>query len=301
MPLHARGVSMNQARFVLLSMIAAAILTSCQPRSDVNVPSAIEIKSNVVAVTGYAFNPELAQLDADKQRLSTETEKPEASAPDFSWAKKILRATASAPRPSGFASNETQKMMARRAAVLEGWRALGKEIEEIALPDGKTVGFRAEKDAVIRHELETLIRSAAVVSEKTLDDDSCEVELALSIGLLPDILGLRKDMRLPSEPKPVWTAEMEKERKEQRGSALAAAKSDARRKIMMHIKALQAGPYGSVERAMMVDSNLQQQIQALVDATPAAETRFNNRGGCEVDMKFDLADAQRLALNRGPE
>jgi hypothetical protein len=189
-------------------------------------------------------------------------------------------------------------MMARRAAVADGWRALGREIEAISIPGGRTVGFHAGQDAVVRHELEKLIRSAAVVSERTVEDESCEVVLALSIGALPDILGLRGDARLSGGPVEQWTARMETEWGLQREATLAAAKEDARRKIMMHVNALKAGPYGSVDEAMMIDPGLQQEILALVNAAHSGAARFDNRGGCEVDMQFDLAEAARLARAR---
>jgi len=91
----------------------------------------------------------------------------------------IVKGYGLAPDDAG--SLENARSLARRAAVVNGYRALAQKAKEIPITAKKNIGSQILEDKAIEIKLNAIIKGAQIISEEFDDDGNCVVELSVPI------------------------------------------------------------------------------------------------------------------------
>jgi len=91
----------------------------------------------------------------------------------------IVKGYGLAPDDAG--SLENARSLARRAAVVNGYRALAQKAKEIPITAEKNIGSQILEDKAIEIKLNAIIKGAQIISEEFDDDGNCVVELSVPI------------------------------------------------------------------------------------------------------------------------
>ena len=73
------------------------------------------------------------------------------------------------------------RSLARRAAIVNGYRALAQQAKEIQITAEKTIGSQILEDKAIEIKLNAIIKGAQIISEEFDDEGNCVVELSVPI------------------------------------------------------------------------------------------------------------------------
>ena len=70
--------------------------------------------------------------------------------------------------------------------------------------------------------------------------------------------------------------------------AKQAAVSDARRQLLETAKGVAINSHTTVENFMTQNDYIRSRVDGIIRMSPVMDTRYNNDGTCEVDMRIDL-------------
>jgi len=70
--------------------------------------------------------------------------------------------------------------------------------------------------------------------------------------------------------------------------AKQAAVSDARRQLLETAKGVAINSHTTVENFMTQNDYIRSRVDGIIRMSPVLDTRYNNDGTCEVDMRIDL-------------
>jgi hypothetical protein len=101
------------------------------------------------------------------------------------WATQVINVIGSGVAPES-GSMAQKKLMAKRAAQVDGYRQLAEQLKGVKINAETTVENFVTTSDVIRTNVDTFIHGAKVVGVRYLEDGSCEVDMALALdGLVP--------------------------------------------------------------------------------------------------------------------
>lgn len=91
--------------------------------------------------------------------------------------------TAYQTQPSGAWVNATaqQKLMARRAAILDGYRLLAEALQSVRLDAQTTVRDLVNERDEMNAAIEGFVRGSQIISTRCLPDGTCEIDMAIDI------------------------------------------------------------------------------------------------------------------------
>lgn len=107
-----------------------------------------------LAAEGYAVAPPLPNIHQPPLKKRTEPPPPE-------WAHRFLVVQGAGRAPSDTIDEASRDEWAERAARIEAYRQLWRQIEDLPLDDGETIGLRMHKDPKLISELSSLGRFMA--------------------------------------------------------------------------------------------------------------------------------------------
>ena len=93
-----------------------------------------------------------------------------------------LRARGAGAPPARAANAAQARLMAERAAKVDGYRNLLEQAYGLQVTGSTTVRDFVTQSDVIRTQLDAFIRGAKVVDTRLLDDGSAEVEMEVTLG-----------------------------------------------------------------------------------------------------------------------
>ncbi|MDI6783832.1 MAG: LPP20 family lipoprotein [bacterium] len=103
------------------------------------------------------------------------------------WATRVIKVTGSGVAPAT-GSAAQKKLMAKRAAQVDGYRLLAEQVKGVRIDAETTVENFMTKDDTIRTNVNTFIRGARVVGVRYLSDGTCEVDIALALDRLVPLI-----------------------------------------------------------------------------------------------------------------
>ncbi|MFB3894752.1 MAG: LPP20 family lipoprotein [bacterium] len=105
--------------------------------------------------------------------------------PTPEWATQVINVTGAGVAPES-GSMAQKKLMAKRAAQVDGYRQLAEQLKGVRINAETTIENFVTKDDVIRTNVDTFIHGAKVIGVRYLEDGSCEVDMVLALdGLVP--------------------------------------------------------------------------------------------------------------------
>ena len=111
-----------------------------------------------------------------------------AAEPD--WANKVVQVTGMGAQPANAVNPAQARMMARRAAVADGYRQLAESIKGVNVDAETTVENMMVTSDIIRTKVSAMIQGAVVVSEKEIPGGGYEVTMQVPIfGVQNSIAG----------------------------------------------------------------------------------------------------------------
>lgn len=102
--------------------------------------------------------------------------------PQGEWAPITIRATGGGAPPQRAANPAQARLMAERAAKMDGYRNLLEQAYGVNISARTTVRNFTTQNDVIRSRVEAYIRGAKVVDTRLLDDGGVEVEMEVVLG-----------------------------------------------------------------------------------------------------------------------
>ncbi|MDP2752987.1 MAG: LPP20 family lipoprotein [Nitrospirota bacterium] len=102
--------------------------------------------------------------------------------PKTEWVPITIRATGSGAPPPSAISPAQARLMAERAAKLDGYRNLIEQAYGVNITSTSTVRDFILQSDTIRARVEAFIKGAKVVDTRHLSDGSVEVEMELTLG-----------------------------------------------------------------------------------------------------------------------
>lgn len=102
--------------------------------------------------------------------------------PQGEWAPITIRATGGGAPPRRADNPAQARLMAERAAKMDGYRNLLEQAYGVNISARTTVRNFTTQNDVIRSRVEAYIRGAKVVDTRLLDDGGVEVEMEVVLG-----------------------------------------------------------------------------------------------------------------------
>jgi len=134
----------------------------------------VRLKTQRLTVTGRGMPP--------PESLGPPPARVAGGAPLPDWATEALEARGAARFSDEVANREEARVLAARSAKGRALAELEKQVDAVALPDGRTVRERGLKDEVFRQDVKTLLASAKPSQYRATDDGKgWEVVLRLSL------------------------------------------------------------------------------------------------------------------------
>ena len=135
----------------------------------------VRLKTQRLTVTGRGMPP--------PESLGPPPARVAGGAPLPDWATDVLEARGTARFSDEVANREEARVLAARSAKVRALAELEKQVDAVALPDGRTVRERGLKDEVFRQDVKTLLASAKP-SQYRATDDGKGWEVVLRLPLL---------------------------------------------------------------------------------------------------------------------
>ncbi len=102
--------------------------------------------------------------------------------PAYEWQPVVLRATGAGVPPPRAINPAQARLMARRAAKVEGMRNLLEQAYGVNISSSSSVRDFVLQNDSIRARVDDYIRGARVVDERYLQDGSVETDLEITLG-----------------------------------------------------------------------------------------------------------------------
>jgi hypothetical protein len=127
-------------------------------------------KESIVKATGAGVPPE---------KYSAGTAQAAAAAPDWSSRKEVATGTGVPPKD---ATGAEARIMAERAAKLDGLRNLAERVYGVKIDSSTTVKDFVTKNDQIKAEVDAFLRGAEVSDTRYKDDGSVEVDVSVDLN-----------------------------------------------------------------------------------------------------------------------
>ncbi len=102
--------------------------------------------------------------------------------PKVEWVPITIRATGSGAPPPSAINPAQARLMAERAAKLDGYRNLLEQAYGVNISSSSTVRDFILQNDTIRARVEAFIKGAKIIDTRHLSDGSVEVEMELTLG-----------------------------------------------------------------------------------------------------------------------
>jgi hypothetical protein len=102
--------------------------------------------------------------------------------PKAEWVPITIRATGSGAPPPSAISPAQARLMAERAAKLDGYRNLIEQAYGVNISSSSTVRDFVLQNDTIRARVEAFVKGAKIIDTRHLSDGSVEVEMELTLG-----------------------------------------------------------------------------------------------------------------------
>ena len=212
-----------------------------------------------------------------------------------------------------------KKLMAKRAAILDGQRQLLEMVEGVHIDSETTVkDFVTEKDEIYSR-IRGVLKGAEVVETRYLEDGSCEVDMKLPVVRIRQalqqnfpwkgevllvtgvgVMGEDGKPMPPKETKKLWYMNTIKATGSgvpsasqvgtAQGKAMArqAAKRDAQRNLLEQILGVKIDSETKVRDFVTESDKIRSNVEGFIRGAYIAEIRYLEDGLVEVDMEINL-------------
>lgn len=127
------------------------------------------------------------------------------------WETEMIIVTSYGFPPEGIDSKRRARALARRVALMDGYRKLAEQANAIHITAEKTVGSQIESGRIVKRKIEAVIKGAKVLSEEYDEYGNCVLVMAVPVyGVTNSIANLvLKSVPKTALPKPSADCEAE--------------------------------------------------------------------------------------------
>ena len=137
--------------------------------------------SSMLPVSVQAANPQAIGMTAETPPVSGAQSVPVAAQDAVDWGRGMVTGTGMGMAPPTAINLTQAQLLARRAAVVDGYRQLAEAIQGVRVDAESTVENMMLQSDVIKTKVSACIKGAQVIEERMLPNGMCEVRMAVSM------------------------------------------------------------------------------------------------------------------------
>ena len=104
-----------------------------------------------------------------------------AAAEGMNWENNVIRVTGTGVAPANARTAAQGRLLARRAAIVDGYRQMAEIVRGVNVDSETTVQNMMVTDDVIKTKVSACVQGAKIISEQTLPDGGYEVTMEVSV------------------------------------------------------------------------------------------------------------------------